>query len=97
MARRRSKRSDAALVGLLLIIGLPIWLFQNHPAVATIVVIIILAVLVLSAHSRTCEICGVQLKRVLYRWEIDGKRKVVCPNCNRTLERRQSDRALANK
>src|SRR5207248_10646910 len=31
---------------------------------------------------------------VTYRWEIDGISRRVCPNCNRTLERRQSSRAI---
>ena len=96
MARRRSKKGDAALLSLLLLIGVPVWLFQNHPGLAIFLVAALILGLVLYAGSRSCEICGVSLKRTVYHWNIDGKRKRVCPNCNRTLERRQSDHALAS-
>ena len=94
MARR--KKAESALVVLVVLIGLPIWLFENHPVLAVVFIIGFIAMLVLYSLSRTCQVCGVALKRVTYRWQIDGETKRVCPNCNRTLERRQSSHALRN-
>jgi len=93
MARR--KKGDAALISLLLVIGLPVWLFVNHPWLATLLLALVVLGIVLYAKSRTCEICGVTLKRSVYHWQVEGVGKRVCPNCNRTLERRQSNRALS--
>lgn len=77
-------------------IGGPIWLFQNYPVLAMILGAIFIFGIIHGFRCRLCEVCGVVLKRVVYRWEINGESKRVCPNCNRTLERRQSNRALRN-
>src|SRR5437764_5410174 len=92
----RSRKSGGALIGLLLLLGLPIWMFQHYPIISIVLVVAFVGGLILYAKSRSCEICGISLKRVTYRWEIGGAKKRVCPNCNRTLERRQSHRALVD-
>jgi ribosome-binding protein aMBF1 (putative translation factor) len=48
---------------------------------------------VVGAWPKRCEICGVPIKRQSYTWKIGDEKKRACPNCNRTLERRQSQRA----
>ena len=40
-----------------------------------------------------CDQCGNELKRNSYVWEFDGKKKRVCPECNRTYRRRNSSAA----
>jgi hypothetical protein len=92
----RSKKADQALIMLLVVVGLPIWLFQNYPLVAFALLALAVAGLIAYVRSRNCELCGVQLKRAVYEWQIDGERKRLCPNCNRGLEKRQSARALTN-
>lgn len=92
MARRN--KGQAALIGLLLFVGGPIWLFANHPVLAIVLVVCVIAGLIVYSFSRSCGVCGVALKRVAYRWEIDGISRRVCPNCNRTFEKRQSSRAI---
>jgi hypothetical protein len=94
MARR--KISDTALVVLVAMIGGPIWLFQNYPVLAVVLGAIFISGFIQYSRCRVCEVCGVVLKRVVYLWEINGQSKRVCPICNRTLERRQSNRALRN-
>ena len=92
----RSKKAESALVFLLIVIGVPVWLFQNHPVLGVTLLVALGAGVPLYSLSRSCEVCGVALKRVAYRWQTDGKAKRVCPNCNRALERRQSARAVHN-
>ena len=62
----------------------------------------IIAVLVLWLLSKMfskparCDICGTPFKRVYHNWEIDGKKKKLCPHCNSRLERDVSKRRYNN-
>lgn len=42
-----------------------------------------------------CQICGNVLNKTRYTWKIDGKRRIACPHCNRSLEREKSRSALS--
>ena len=90
----RSSKAPAGLVFLMVVIGGPVWLFQNHPVLAFVLLAAIIGGAILLARPRACSLCGVTLKRAVYEWQMDGVRQRVCPNCNRTLERRQSQRAI---
>lgn len=92
MARR--KKSDGAAILLLIAVGLPIWLIANHPWLGVLLIAAVIVLAIAYGRSRTCGVCGVALKRTVYRWEIEDAQANVCPNCNRTLEKRQSNRAL---
>ncbi len=91
----RSRKADTALVFLAVVVGIPLWLIQNHPWLAVALLLLVVGCAVAYSRSRSCGICGVALKRTVYRWEIDGSKASVCPNCNRTLEKRQSHRAMS--
>lgn len=58
----------------------------------------ILVALILGAKlmpSGRCDLCGAQLKRAKYLWVgPDGKKKTICPNCNRGIEQRRSKEAV---
>lgn len=41
-----------------------------------------------------CELCKTTLKKGAYAWKIRGERKVTCPDCNQTLEKRASKAAV---
>lgn len=45
--------------------------------------------------ARRCSVCGITIgrRRVAYIWKIDGKRRVMCSNCNRRAESRKSEAA----
>jgi hypothetical protein len=90
-----SKKSENAVVGLLIVIGGGIWLFQNHPWWAVILVIVVGIGVFSTLKSSTCDLCSTLLKRNVYTWKIDGKKKRICPNCNRELERRKSKEAIS--
>jgi len=47
-----------------------------------------------TSTSKKCGICGNLLKKTMYEWKIEGKKKKVCPHCNSSLERRQSREAM---
>jgi hypothetical protein len=92
MARRRA--GDKAL-GILLLLAGPIWLFTQYPVLAVVILAMIVAAIVLVlARPRACEVSGTALKRTAYKWHLDGAARRVCPTCNRSLEKRQSNRAL---
>lgn len=60
--------------------------------VGTLVVIV--SLLVLASRPKRCEICGNLIKRTSYVWKLRGRKQLVCPQCNRKLESRQSDAAF---
>jgi hypothetical protein len=37
-----------------------------------------------------CDVCGAELKRNRYTYEINGAPATLCPNCNRAMERKTS-------
>lgn len=71
-----------------------------------LVIIVLFSILIILAHgarnpqgSQTtaqwlvpseCEQCGNEIRRNYYTWTIDGREKVVCPECNKSLRRKAS-------
>lgn len=46
----------------------------------------------------TCDVCSIPLKRARHKWRHEnGTFSTMCSNCNRTMERRQSSRAMRSK
>lgn len=45
----------------------------------------------------SCYVCEIDLKKKSYTWELDGKNRKVCPNCNRKLENKKSSKAMKAK
>ena len=43
-----------------------------------------------------CALCDVPLRKKSYTWDIKGERKRVCPECNKTLQRKRSNAAIKN-
>jgi hypothetical protein len=89
----RKSRNAGSAPGCLLIIGLGlvIYLWTIHwglGAAGTIGLIILAGA---ATRRRCCDICELQFKRRAYRWKIDGKQYLVCPICNRKLEKEQSN------
>ncbi len=93
MARKKSGGG----FGCLIVIGITVWLFAEHPTWAWIGVLIIIVLGVLmSLGSRTgsCQVCGAALKKTKYTWDIKGEQKTVCPTCNRRLQNKRSKQAV---
>ena len=57
-----------------------------------VVVLIVLAALFSKPSS--CTVCDTSIKRTYYKWRLDGKKHFLCPNCNRSMERKQSREAM---
>lgn len=95
-----AKKGNSALGCLFLILiaaGIIMYLWQRSPVLAIVSGLGIAATLVLLGYllrPRRCDICGNVLQRASYKWELEGAKKRVGPHCNRTLERRQSQRAM---
>lgn len=90
------RRRGYKYFGLLGLMGTGAVLVKEQPALAVLLVIAVIALVFMATKTKACATCGVTLKRASYRWEIDGRKKRVCPNCNRALERRQSQRAFSS-
>lgn len=41
-------------------------------------------------EKKRCHICEDRIKKLSYRWSIEGKTIKLCPKCNRRMEERQS-------
>jgi hypothetical protein len=93
MARR--SKSDEKLIGLAIMVGGPIWLFKEHPGIAILVLFVIVMWSISAFRNSSCSLCGTELKRKVYFWKIDNKKHRVCPNCNRSLERKASKTAIS--
>lgn len=44
-----------------------------------------------------CTVCGNPFRRNRYVWHLDGRKHHLCPHCNRTVERRNSSRAMSRR
>jgi hypothetical protein len=66
--------------------------FVINPIFGGVVLLVLIAIACASPTS--CQICGNELRRNKYRWKIDGKKLVICPNCNRQLESKKSREAI---
>jgi len=90
------KGGGAGIIGLLILGGI-IYGFVKYPVLGIIGVVVLVGLFILHALTSgpvDCEICGVELKKKSYEWNIDGKKKTVCPNCNRKMEKKASDDAF---
>lgn len=58
--------------------------------VGAVLTVVFYGLLILFMPPSTCDLCSTSIKRVWYRWTVKGKKRRVCPNCNRKLERRAS-------
>jgi hypothetical protein len=86
--------AGAAVVAGQLIAGSSSWGTSSWVVVG-IGVVVALGVAGLFMPSTRCEICSAQLKRKRYVLTTgDGKKRVICPNCNREAERRMSKEAM---
>jgi hypothetical protein len=84
------------LVLLLKAIGMVMSLWQRSPILAIAVGVGLAATLLILGYllrPQRCDICGNKLQRASYIWELEGAKKRICPHCNRSLERKQSQRA----
>lgn len=45
--------------------------------------------------GRRCYICGNPIRRKYYPWKIKGRRRILCPNCNQSMERDVSKKKMA--
>ena len=93
MGRKKSNEG----IGCLIVIGITAWLFMEHPTWAWIgvaVIIVLGIIMVLGSGPSSCQICGAQLKKTTYTWEIQGEKKTVCSTCNRRLQSKKSKQAV---
>lgn len=59
-----------------------------------LVVVGVIVLIIIVRKPRSCSICGVRFKRKYFVWRIKGRKKYVCPNCNRKIEKKMSDAAF---
>lgn len=76
-------------------IGGIIYLFQNLPALSIVLLVLLVIGYFLTKQPDNCQICNCTLKQKKYVWHINGQKKMICPNCNRELERKNSKRAVS--
>jgi hypothetical protein len=76
------------------------WLFWGLLGLA---VVLTFGLIILSGRLETrrqglrvCGICGAQLRRKKFRWDLgEGNTVIACANCTKNLEARQSRAAVA--
>lgn len=56
--------------------------------------ILLLALASASGRSKTCGVCGIQIRRSHYQGVINGKSMLVCPRCNNRFESIRSKEAV---
>ena|SRR4028119_1062903 len=94
MAKR--KKSKAGIF-ILLLLALPVFLWQQSPLLAALLGAAVLAIAALAIYGlrpRRCDVCGNALQRKSYEWTIQDVKKKVCPHCNRSLSAKQSKAAM---
>lgn len=62
-----------------------------------VIIIAIVALFIWANWPKYCNVCGTEIKRVSYVWNVEGKRQRMCPNCNRRMENRKSKNAFASR
>ena len=60
-------------------------------------IIILIVIIALLCKQKKCDVCGLDIKRKFYTWEIDGKKQTLCPKCNSQMERKVSKQAFKNR
>lgn len=95
MARSKASR-DLSVAGCftLIVIGGVSYLWSLSPVVAIAALVVVLVLVVVACWPKSCQVCGNQIKRYSYNWQIEGRSKRVCPKCNQALESRQSKQAM---
>ena len=97
MGRRKSGGAEG--IGCLVVICVIVWLFSEYPTWAWVGVGAVVLIGIVSLYGggpESCEVCGAELKKTTYTWEISGEKKTVCPTCNRRLQSRKSKEAVDN-
>lgn len=89
----RSKGNSAVGCITLIIIGGIVYLWSLSTAYGIMALVGGLVLICAVNSPKSCQLCGNQIKRDSYNWEIEGKSKRVCPKCNQTLERQKSKQA----
>jgi len=87
------RKKSGGGVGCLVAIGLTIWLFTTYPTFAWVgggVMVVFGILMAIGSGPKSCQVCGSELKKTSYTWEIDGEKKVVCPSCNRRIQNKKS-------
>ncbi len=95
MGRRKAGAGEA--IGCLVLISVIVWLFAEHPRWAWVGVGVIILVGVgylFGGGPASCQLCGGELKKTRYTWEIKGEKKTVCPTCNRRLQSKRSKKVV---
>jgi len=57
-------------------------------------VVLFICIAALFQKPSKCEVCGTPLRKRSYVWKLEGKKKHICGNCNRSLERKVSSEAV---
>jgi hypothetical protein len=92
----KKKKSNAGIF-VLLLLALPVFLWQQSPLLAALLgagVLAVAALVIYGMRPRRCDVCGNALQRKTYEWTIEGEKKRVCPHCNRSLAAKQSKAAM---
>jgi len=89
------KKAENTFIGFAILAGGCFWLFQNYPEIALLLIFILVIWFISNSRSSLCDLCDMELKRTVYTWNIHGKKKRICPNCNRQLERKKSKDAIS--
>ncbi len=92
----KKKKSNAGIF-LILLLALPVLLWQQSPLLAALLgfgILVVAALVIYGMRPRRCEVCGNALQRKSYEWTIQNEKKLVCPHCNRTLAAKQSKQAM---
>jgi hypothetical protein len=71
----------------------------DNPVIVGIVglVLFILVFFTIFKLQRTCDVCGLPIKRKYYSWTIDGKKQTLCPKCSSRLENKVSKSAFKSR
>ena len=94
MAKKNDSAAGCSI--LIILIGVAYIWSKGGFWIAVPVIVLAVALIGIAAKPRRCQICGNPIKKDSHTWEIEGKRKVVCPKCNQAIERRNSKAAVAN-
>ncbi|MCK5563770.1 MAG: hypothetical protein KAJ07_00865 [Planctomycetes bacterium] len=60
-------------------------------------IVILVIIVALFSQGSSCYVCDLPIKKKSYRWDLDGKRRTLCPKCNSQMERKISKEAFKNK
>lgn len=91
----RKNQKGAVPIGILLLIII-FGIALDYPIMTFLILSGIAVLYYLAVQPEYCDCCRTQLKRKSYSWILQGESKKVCPNCNRSLERKISRAAIGN-